>query len=105
MSRVKYLEIRDRLTCVKAFAFKLPRELPALARAAGFGKPAVFFGKLDGTDVTYDPFKHKPVGRTMKEAHLWLRDNYDSVESGDVIDVEYILGETDEPKESEVGAY
>ena len=102
MTRVKYLEIRDRITCIKAFAFRLSKPIPKLAKAAGFGNPAVFFGKLDGTDITYDPFKHKPHGRTMKEAHLWLIENYDSVESGDVIDVEYILGETDEPKESEV---
>ena len=37
----------------------------------------------------------------MREAHLWLENHWDEAKSGQVIDVEFLLGERAEPKESE----
>lgn len=37
----------------------------------------------------------------MVEAHRYIESYFDKLNSGDVIDVEHILGETKEPKVSE----
>ena len=39
--------------------------------------------------------------RTMIVAHKFIKEHFDELETGDVIDVEYILGETDTQKMSE----
>ena len=39
--------------------------------------------------------------RTMKWAHNYIQKNFDSLNSGDVIDVEYTMGFTAKPKVSE----
>ena len=39
----------------------------------------------------------------MTAAHEWLLKNFDEVDDGAVLDVEFILGETKEPKVSERG--
>jgi hypothetical protein len=42
----------------------------------------------------------------MYTAHKYLQENWDSVQNGQVLDVEYILGETDSPKISErIGSF
>lgn len=50
-----------------------------------------------------DPFKHPgaPSRRTLFEAHRYIRKHWNELESGDVVDVQFILGETDKPKTSE----
>jgi hypothetical protein len=40
-------------------------------------------------------------GRTMPVAHKYIAQNFAMLESGSVVDVEYIRGETSEPKRSE----
>lgn len=37
----------------------------------------------------------------IKLLDCWLHNNFDKVKDGDVVDVEYLLGETDLPKNSE----
>ena len=37
----------------------------------------------------------------MRTAHEWLREHFDEIEDGGVVDVEFILGERAEPKRSE----
>ncbi len=37
----------------------------------------------------------------MQVAHLYVDEHFDDLKDGDVIDVEYILNETDKPKISE----
>lgn len=41
--------------------------------------------------------------RTKTTAHEYIRKNWGDLESGDVVDVEFILGETKAPKVSERG--
>jgi hypothetical protein len=47
----------------------------------------------------YDPYDWND--RTMQTAHNYIAKNFDDLSNGDVVDVEYILEETDEPKISE----
>ena len=81
-----------------------------LLRRAGYGlneitdhgdhlEPYVMFIKLDGAEAHYDPFEWR--NRRTTVAHLFVRDNWSTLTSGQVIDVEHILGETAEPKVSE----
>jgi hypothetical protein len=43
----------------------------------------------------------KKSGRSIFHAHEYIEKNFDTLESGSVIDVEFILGETSHPKLSE----
>ena len=108
MSVVKFLEIRDRATCITAIAVKFSPESEQerwLLMTAGFGnlvveqQEYVLFGSINGgaRDIFTDPYKQKGC-RTMCIAHLYVRDNFNELKNGQVIDVEFILGETDKPK-------
>lgn len=75
-----------------------------LLRRAGYGAPRlVIFTRLDGHPsniAPYDPFEWGR-NRTMTVAHEYVSGHWDELESGVVIDVEFILGESKKPKESE----
>lgn len=107
----KFVEIRDVGTLIPAIAFKVCAESEPerwLMARAGFMRSVeeqmtyVFLMRLtgseDGVEVQTDPFKW---GRaTMHLAHLWIRDNFDSLVSGQVVDVEYVNGWSPAPKAS-----
>ncbi len=38
----------------------------------------------------------------MHEAHLYINEHFDEMDNGAVVDVEYILGETDKPKKNKI---
>lgn len=99
----KYLEIRDRATCIPVLAFRIGRVDGFLPRRAGYGDDLIMLMRIEGGEVAayYDPFGWPHGFRTMKEAHLYIRDNYDQLKDHDVVDVEFILGETKEKKVSE----
>jgi len=112
---VKVFEVRDRMTFVPVIAIRLSSRSPHerfLLRRAGYAEPFgdyVLVSKMSGDEntLTCDPHCHQ-FGRSVKEAHRFLLSNWDQIESGSVVDVEYILGEVDKPKESEmfdVGQY
>lgn len=107
----KTFEILDRHTFTVGLAVKLEpgseKDRYLLARAG--------FGVEPRTQATYvqlvqikggggrsacDPYDWGD--RTWRTAHQHIIENFDRLESGAVIDVEFILGETDEPKRSEV---
>ena len=48
-----------------------------------------------------DPYAWKNNGRTMAEAHKYIIANWGTLAEGDVVDVEFILGETKFPKPSQ----
>ena len=52
---------------------------------------------------TADPYHWQD--RTMQTAHLHIRHNWATLRSGDVVDVEFILGERVTPKPSAIGPY
>jgi len=120
---VKLFEIRDKGTFMPVMAVRLvPTAQSAnfdrehwLLRRAGYGdaqlmtepgflEPYVILAKLDGVEAQYDPFLWGAHRRTLRAAHLHIIEKWWELNSGDLIDVQFILGETPEPKKSEQGA-
>lgn len=117
---IKALEIRDRNTFIPMFAvLMVPSEGTDqtkenqfeverfLLRRAGYGfvNPCVMLCRMDANglerNASYDPYGWGGDARTFPVAHQFIIDHWGELKSGDVIDVEFILGETKEPKQSE----
>lgn len=122
--QVKAIEIRDRNTFIPALAVLLrPVFVPALGehshtvresseaekyllRRAGYTSPdaySVLLVRMDADggpkQASADPYGWG--GRTFPAVHQWLEQHWGEVTSGQVVDVEFILGESKEPKPSE----
>ena len=111
----KIFEIRDRATFIPVLCTKMApgrvgettisgaTQETKLLRATGYGFdfPLILMSALVRPDsaTNYDPFKWGD--RTMHTAHVYIAEHYDELETGAVVDVEYILGETKAPKESD----
>lgn len=107
----KTFELRDRMTFIPVFAIytgectSLTSADRYLLRRCGYdpdpNHPAIILGRLDGSGkVASDPYEWDD--RTFQTAHLKLLEGlFHSLESGAVLDVEYLLGETPAPKRSE----
>jgi hypothetical protein len=106
----KALEIRDKHTFIPALAVDMNPSNDAqrwLLRRCGYpcdGKPNIILTRLDGNarggddKPTNDPYDRG--GRTWPIAHNWIIGHWDELTDGDVVDVEWILGESPEPKQS-----
>lgn len=114
--RTKLFEVRDRATFIPCFGVLMAPGLERttlqvyeneayLLRRSGFGfesRRLVMFGRLEEpTDATWDPHGHVGSGRTVPLAHRYVQEHWDELKSGDVIDVEFINGETPTVKVSE----
>jgi len=103
--KTKMFEIRDRATCIPVIAIKTEGETleeHMFFRRGGWGGNTVILIKINGdTEATHDPFKWGNR-RTMTTAHLYIQKHFDKLENYSVVDVEYINGETTEPKTSEI---
>ena len=97
----KLVEIRDSGTFIPALAIRLSGDDGYLARSAGFGFPLVVLIHLETMLSAYDPHEWRTAARTMPVAHQWLEKHWDEAASEAVIDVQFILGETDLPKHSQ----
>jgi hypothetical protein len=108
----KTFEIRDAGTFIPVLAIKLsPGCEPDrfLLGRAGYGirpeKQAeyVMLCKIDGGEgfSTCDPYAWPGGARTFPVAHRYIIEHFDEMESGAVVDVEFVLGITKEPKTSE----
>lgn len=102
---VKAVEIRDRGTFIPAIAIRMlaanERQRWLLARC-GFRGDGVTLMRIGDQRASADPYKWGEWGgRTMPVAHQWLETNFDDISDGAVIDVEFILGETEACKRSE----
>ena len=95
----KLLELRDRHTSIQALAIQVSGQDGYLMRRAGFQSPMVYLVELATQECRYDPWAWGD--RTLKTAHLHIAEYFDDLVDGAVIDVEFILGETDAPKVSE----
>jgi hypothetical protein len=106
MIEVKRVEIRDSMTCMPALALRVtggPDD--RILWRAGYGDdPAcVILIDLVGMRCQYDPYGWGPkVARTLPLAHGWLTRNWDQHRDGGVVDIEYIEGERNTPKKSEI---
>ena len=104
--KAKALEIRDEGTFIPALAVDMnPIEdgQRYLLRRCGYPcdyRPNVILTRLDGSGkASNDPYEWG--GRTWPTAHKYIIEQWHSLKDGDVVDVSYILGETDAPKVSE----
>lgn len=108
----KLFELRDRgtfipLLCVKPDAgedyFLHPRPFTArMAWCYGYKHSrAVIVTHMSEPSRGCHNNPHAWHDRTFHHGHLYVEDHWEELKTGDVIDVEFILGETKQPKESE----
>lgn len=112
--QAKALEIRDRATFLPVLAVDMNPACFAdegivfeaqhfLLRRCGYpcrGEPNVLITRLSGDGkASNDPYFWGD--RTMKTAHDFIIRNWSTLRDGDVVDVEFILGEVEQPKVSE----
>ena len=110
--QTKAFEIRDHSTMIPVLAIQMSnggdRAEHYLMRRAGFNVEVPPFSVIlcrlecSGRDrnATYDPYSWGG-GRTLMVAHQYIEENWAALYTGDVIDVEFILSETTQPKTSE----
>ena len=105
----KLLEIRDRATCIAAIAVRINSAIPEndgeefLLGQEGIIYPSnfVLLYSFSRDNATLNTYNWGSDTRTMPVVHEELINNWDAYQSGDVIDVRYILKETDAPAESD----
>lgn len=104
----KFFEIRDAATMIPALGFTTNAvdENDAgrfLLRHSGFGlmSDCIFLVKLQTGGAEYDPYSWSSGCRTMTTAHDYIEKHWKELKSGDVIDVEFLLSITTQPKISE----
>lgn len=102
----KLIEIRDAMTFIPAMAVWLkPSDLAEefLLAREGYERGSqgnfVLLIWLARGRSEYDP--EVWASRTLQVAHHYVIDHFCEINSGDVVDVEFILGLRDEPKISE----
>ena len=102
---IKLIEVRDRGTFIPALAIRVTSTGDVagdwLLRRGGFSLngASIILIRLTDCEAQYDPYDW--ANRTMQTAHVWLLEHFEQIESGAVVDVEHILGETPAPKVSE----
>lgn len=98
----KTIEIRDRMTFIPAVAVRITgsREDRLMWRAGYDDRGQVALIYLTKGTMHLEPFGWRD--RTMFTAHKYLIENWDRIQNGEVVDVEFILEETLDPKESEL---
>jgi hypothetical protein len=107
----KLFEIRDRATLITVMATKLSQDTlleKAFFDRSGYANGHIIVTRLTDCLSSNNPFDWAELTsntRTMKEAHLFIDANFDSLSNGEVIDVEFILKEVDTPKTSELTSY
>lgn len=107
MPNIKFFEVRDRATFIPVMAIKMSYDATNikeefLISRGGFGRdnPSVILIRLSDSQASHDPYEWTG-SRTMHVAHLEISDKFDQLQSGELIDVEFILGEKKEKKKSE----
>src|SRR6516165_9655205 len=104
---IKCLEIRDDGTFIPVICIRPTPDNDAqryLLRRDGYSGEAnercIIMIDVQCRGVAYDPYDWVGRGRTHKHAHLYIEKHWAALADGDVIDVEFILGETLTPKTS-----
>ena len=118
--KAKALELRDEGTFIALLAVDMnPARPPGtllseahdheirqryLLRRVGYpcdGEPNILITKLagDGSKASNDPYYWGD--RTFAVAHAYIIEHWEKLRDGDVVDVQFIMGETTTPKTSE----
>lgn len=98
----KLFEVRDRATFIPVMAIHIDGNCTDqedwLLRRSGYGKSEdrdyVYLINLQTGEGQYDPYKWGCYSRTLHEAHRYITAHFDELQTGDVVDVEFILGES-----------
>lgn len=102
----KFFEIRDAATFIPVIATALSSDIyeeAYLIGCAGYrnyeGPTAIMVTRLVDCSSANDYCEWG--NRTMQTAHKYIEDHFYKLQTGAVVDVQFILGETDTPKRSE----
>lgn len=104
----KLFEVRDRGTFIPVICIKLVPTNEAdryLLGAAGFSTDLelqssyILYGGLEGLNFEYQSGSHP--NRTRNISHEYIEEHWADLQSGEVIDVEWIKGETNHKKVSQ----
>ena len=106
---IKCLEVRDSMTFLPVICIRpVPRNRGQryLLRRDGYrgdeSEPCIIMIDAQCRGVAYDCYDWPSGrGRTHKQAHNYIQQHWHELKDGDVVDVEFILGETLQPKISE----
>lgn len=106
---VKCLEIRDTATFIPVICLRpVPdnEEQRYLLRRDGYRgnqqeRCVILIDAQCRRGAQYDPYNWPANPRTHRVAHIWIEEHWHELSDGDVIDVEFILSESDKPKISE----
>jgi hypothetical protein len=109
---VKILEIRDRGTFMPVMCIRLNPIVESeryLLGRSGYGVTSEAQGEyilmtpLAGGSghATCDPYDWPGGATTLPQAHKHIIEHWEAISSGDVVDVEFITGQTNKPKVSE----
>jgi hypothetical protein len=106
--QVKMLEVRDKGTFIPVLCIRPVPENEGqryLLRRDGYAgdesEHCIIVVKAQCRGVSYDPYNWPSDTRTMPNAHHYIEQHWNELKDGDVVDVQFILGETDKPKISE----
>lgn len=110
-TNIKILEIRDRATFIPVIAIRLDENFQEdelrLMKFVGYGiddkshnNYTILIKLSDVNSTNYDPYEWGD--RTMLHSHKYIHENWKDLKTRDVIDVEYILGESSTKKTSQV---
>jgi len=111
MLKTKILEIRDKGIFIPILAIRFrpqTEEQRYLLAKAGYGSTFLqqagytLLAEIDGGGgrINSDLYEFGPA-RTLPYAHDYITKHFDELSDGDVVDIEFILGERSEPKISE----
>jgi len=105
---VKCLELRDSMTFIPVICVRPVAENEGqryLLRRDGYVADAseycVIMIDAQCRGAAYDPYSWPDRARTKRVAHDWIANHWGDLKDGDVVDVEFILGETTTRKKSE----
>lgn len=104
---VKCLEVRDSGTFIPVICIKPVPENEGqryLLRRDGYSlrpdDPIIIMIDAQCRGVSYDPYEWSG-SRTKAIAHNFIMEHWSELADGDVVDVQFIIGERDRPKTSE----
>ena len=114
MEQPKIFEIRDTATCIVVMCVSLktpnPKEKRLLwkvgyaSRETDIATPRtlILMHPMHTEKCSYEAYSLSNCSRTYPVAYNYIVEHWDELRSGDVVDVEFILGITNAPKPSEV---
>ena len=102
---IKFVEVVDIATCIPCLLLKgnpsnMDNRQSWVWERGGWGDTqGIYLLPIQSPELTrYDAYSYKD--RTFKTVLLHAQENWNTINDGDVIDVEFVLGEKSAPKES-----